>query len=151
MLFRSERIDRLRKRFTKDLERRGVADRDLKVASELVAAALRNSISDERGRWVLGPHSEARSEQRLRLHNEQGLRSYVIDRLFRDDNGDRWIVDFKTSRHEGAGLEEFLDEQRKRYETQLTAYARAVGGTSRLGLYFPLLRSWRQWDSSANS
>ena len=141
------RIDGLRKRFTKDLERRGVASPDLKVASERVAAALKNSVSDERGRWVLGPHSDARSEQRLRVRNEHGLRSHVIDRLFRDDNGDRWIVDFKTSRHEGAGLEEFLDEQRKRYETQLTAYARAVGGTSRLGLYFPLLRSWRQWDS----
>ena len=143
----AKRIDGLKVRFTRDLERRGVVGQDLKVSSESVGAALRNSVSDERGRWVLGPHSEARSEQRLRVCNEQGLRSYVIDRLFRDDSGDRWIVDFKTSRHEGAGLEEFLDEQRKRYETQLTAYARAVGGTSRLGLYFPLLRSWRQWDS----
>ena len=72
------------------------------------------------------------------------MRSYVIDRLFRDAAGERWIVDFKTSRHEGGGLEAFLDEQRKRYEPQLNAYAAAFD-KARLGLYFPLLRGWREW------
>jgi hypothetical protein len=74
-----------------------------------------------------------------------GLHSYVIDRLFRDAAGDRWIVDFKTSRHEGGGLEQFLDGQRVRYEPQLNAYAAAFA-RSRLGLYFPLLRGWREWQ-----
>lgn len=72
------------------------------------------------------------------------MRSYVIDRLFRDAAGERWIVDFKTSRHEGGGLEQFLDEQRTRYEPQLNAYAAAFD-TARVGLYFPLLRGWREW------
>jgi ATP-dependent exoDNAse (exonuclease V) beta subunit len=72
------------------------------------------------------------------------MRSYVIDRVFRDTAGERWVVDFKTSRHEGGGLEEFLDEQRRRYEGQLTAYAAAFDN-ARLGLYFPLLRGWREY------
>jgi ATP-dependent helicase/nuclease subunit A len=81
----------------------------------------------------------------LRVAGKDGVRSYVIDRLFRDAAGERWIVDFKISRHEGGGVEAFLDEQRKRYEPQLNAYAAAFD-QARLGLYFPLLRGWRQWD-----
>ena len=80
----------------------------------------------------------------MRLRGGDGIRNYVIDRLFRDAAGERWIVDFKTSRHEGAGLHAFLDEQRTRYEPQLNAYAAAFD-KARLGLYFPLLRGWREW------
>ena len=79
------------------------------------------------------------------MRTADGVRSYVIDRLFREVNGERWIVDFKTSRHEGGGLEVFLDEQRTRYEPQLNAYATAFD-RARLGLYFPLLRGWREWQ-----
>jgi len=50
----------------------------------------------------------------------------------------------KTSQHEGAGVEAFLDEQRTRYQPQLNAYAAAFDH-SRKGLYFPLLRGWRDW------
>jgi ATP-dependent helicase/nuclease subunit A len=137
-------IDGLRPGFLRELERRGIHRGDSRAAAELVASALKNSLSDERGRWVLGPHPEARSEQRLRIRNEGGVRTHVIDRVFVDASGQRWIVDFKTSRHEGAGLEEFLDEQRKRYEPQLNAYATAFEQAHR-GLYFPLLRGWRSW------
>ena len=61
----------------------------------------------------------------------------------------RWIVDYKTSSHEGAGLEDFLDQQRERYAPQLERYAalmQALGDEPvRVGLYFPLLSAWREW------
>jgi len=101
---------------------------------------LKSSLADERGRWLLGPHAEARSEYRLRTPK----RACVIDRVFRDAGGNRWVVDFKTSSHEGGDIETFLDAQRERYAAQLDAYAQAVGGARR-GLYFPLLRGWREW------
>jgi ATP-dependent helicase/nuclease subunit A len=141
------RVDALRTTFLRELERRGIQRTHSKAAAELVAGALKNALVDQRGRWLLGPHPEARSEHRLRIRSAAGLRSYVIDRLFRDAAGERWIVDFKTSRHEGGGLEEFLDEQRMRYEPQLNAYAAAFD-RARLGLYFPLLRGWREWSAS---
>ena len=68
-----------------------------------------------------------------------------MDRVFRDSEGRQWIVDFKTSRHEGAGVEQFLDEERKRYEPQLREYA-TLFTHPRLALYFPLLRGWREWE-----
>jgi ATP-dependent helicase/nuclease subunit A len=141
-----KRVDALRRRFSRELQRRGIQRSRSDEAAALVADALKNAIADERGRWLLGPHPEARSEHRLRMRSADGVRSYVIDRLFRDVAGERWIVDFKTSRHEGAGLEVFLDDQRKRYESQLNRYAAAFDKAN-LGLYFPLLKGWRAWTS----
>ena len=71
-------------------------------------------------------------------------RSYVIDRLILDATGTRWVVDYKTSRHEGADVEGFLNQEQQRYAAQLDAYAEALGGASR-GLYFPLHKGWRGW------
>ena len=75
----------------------------------------------------------------------------AIDRTFVDAAGTRWIVDYKTSRHEGAGREEFLDREQERYRPQLERYAalmRRLGPEPvRLGLYFPLLAAWREWSA----
>ena len=68
--------------------------------------------------------------------------TFVMDRVFRDRDGRLWVVDFKTSRHDGAEVEAFLDRERSRYAAQLDAYAAALGGASR-GLYFPLHTGWR--------
>jgi ATP-dependent exoDNAse (exonuclease V) beta subunit len=134
----AQRVDSLRPHFERDLRRRGVED--AAGAAGRVAAALKSSLADERGRWLLGPHAEARSEYRLRTPG----RAYVIDRAFRDAEGNRWVVDFKTSSHEGGDIEAFLDAQRERYKAQLDGYAAAVGGARR-ALYFPLLKGWREW------
>ena len=75
--------------------------------------------------------------------------SCIMDRIFRDDDGTRWIVDYKTSGHEGGDVEAFLDQERTRYEKQLTRYAIALGEDSTmLGLYFPVLAGWRAWKYS---
>lgn len=122
------------------LSARGVSSAELEAAAERVLEALRNSITEQKGRWVLGPHPKASSEYRIRTPD----RSYVIDRLIRDASGIQWVVDYKTSRHEGANVEGFLDQEQKRYAAQLDAYATALGGASR-GLYFPLHAGWRDW------
>jgi ATP-dependent exoDNAse (exonuclease V) beta subunit len=146
----AKRVDASKKRFAKELERRGVPLRDLKVSVELVTTALKNAISDERGRWILGPHLEARSEHRIRVTSAAGANTYVVDRMFRTAEDVRWIVDYKTSPHEGADREAFLDREQERYREQLESYARALGpGETMLGLYFPLLAAWKEWRSGA--
>ena len=74
------------------------------------------------------------------------VRLVVMDRVFEAPGGERWIVDYKTGRHEGASPEAFLDRERDRYADQLRRYARAMGGQARLGLYFPLIPGWREID-----
>ncbi len=137
------RVDSLRPRFVKELERRAVTPTELRRSAELIAVALKNALSDERGRWVLGPHAEARSEYRLRTRLDGGTRSYAIDRMFRDENGARWVVEYKTSSHSGADVEGFLDREHDRYAPQLDAYT-AAAAADRAGLLFPLLRGWRE-------
>jgi len=72
----------------------------------------------------------------------------LVDRTFIDD-GVRWIIDFKTSEHEGGNLAAFLDEQQRRYSDQMERYAKilaALGIPVKVGLYFPLLDEWREWS-----
>jgi ATP-dependent exoDNAse (exonuclease V) beta subunit len=136
----ADRIASYRMVVRSQLFSRGVSGSELEKATEKVLTALRNAIADPKGRWVLGTHPEASSEYRIRTREH----SYVIDRLIRDANGTRWVVDYKTSGHEGADIAGFLDREQERYSAQLDAYAAALGGANR-GLYFPLHAGWREW------
>ncbi len=134
------RVARVRAAVRGQLSARGVSGAELEAATERVLEALRNAIADQKGRWVLGPHPEAKSEHRIRTRD----RSYVIDRVFQDTQGEQWIVDYKTSTHTGADVEGFLDRERERYTVQLQRYASALDRGARCGLYFPLLAGWRE-------
>ena len=141
------RVDALEQALRRQLAALGVAEGGLKEAAQRVAQALRDALSDERGRWLLGPQREARNEYRMSTCREGVLRHLVIDRTFVDAQGRRWIVDYKTSPHLGGDREAFLDRERDRYRAQLEAYAAAFAPGTPLcfGLYFPLLGGWREW------
>ena len=129
-----------------ELMRRGVQSSEINAAVERSLSALDGTLGDERGRWAVGRHADARSEYRLRTWDGGQMRSCVIDRVFRDGDGATWVVDFKTSRHEGTDLSGFLDREQDRYAKQMMAYRAAIPG-SRLGLYFPLHSGWREWEA----
>jgi ATP-dependent exoDNAse (exonuclease V) beta subunit len=126
-------------------------DRDrLDDAVARTARALERTAADPRGRWILSTaHQDASCELGLSTLQQGAVRAARIDRSFIDD-GVRWIIDFKTSLHEGGDLESFIDREKERYRAQLEHYAallRARDGTAtiRLGLYFPLHAAWREW------
>ena len=140
------------------LAAQGVGEHDIAAASARVRQALINCVGDARGRWVLDAHAEGCSEWRLTGITAGRLANVVIDRTFVDAEGVRWIIDYKTSVHEGADTPAFLDNERERYRGQLEHYAALLqaGGAPqedllrsaqriRLGLYFPLLGGWREW------
>src|SRR5437868_10944788 len=81
------RVDALTAGFARDLQRRGLQRKDAMTAAEQVANALKNALTDDRGRWLLGPHPEAATEYRLRLRHQGRVRTYVLDRLLRDAAG----------------------------------------------------------------
>ena len=108
-------------------------------------------MTDPKGRWLFDPrHVDARSEYALTGELDRTLVRVVLDRTFVDAEGTRWIVDFKLSQHEGGDREAFLDSERERYRQQLEDYARVMRGLEnrpvRVGLYFPLLGGWREWQ-----
>jgi ATP-dependent helicase/nuclease subunit A len=142
------RLESMRPRLARELERRGVRPAECGDAAARVVRALTQTLNDGRGRWLLGPRADARSEYRVRRVVGNVLHSYVMDRVFRDENGARWIADYKTSSHEGSDVDAFLDRERVRYEKQLARYAEALGEPrTKLGLYFPVLAGWREWES----
>jgi ATP-dependent exoDNAse (exonuclease V) beta subunit len=115
-----------------------------------VIDAVQATLSHERGRWLLdASHLEAATELALTGRIDGELSHVVIDRSF-IAAGVRWVVDYKTSPHEGGGIEEFLDREQQRYRGQLARYAqlaRYLGPQPvRVGLYFPLQGGWREWD-----
>lgn len=142
----------LRARMLAELAELGVPAERCSQALERVLSAVRAALSDARGRWLLGleaPLREAESEFALSgLVNGQVVQG-VIDRTFLDEHGTRWIVDFKTSTHEGAGLEEFVSREVERYAPQLRRYASLMQAYKpnepiKAALYFPLLKEWRE-------
>ncbi|SOD40923.1 ATP-dependent exoDNAse (exonuclease V) beta subunit (contains helicase and exonuclease domains) [Nitrosovibrio sp. Nv4] len=122
---------------------------DTDAAIKRVMTALVHTVSDPRGQWLLGPQQDARSELRMTTIAGGEYMDFVIDRTFRDADGQRWVVDYKTSSHEGADLEGFLSREQERYRIQLDRYAALMrmfdGRPVRRGLYFPLLKGWREW------
>lgn len=133
-----------------ELLRLGVAKADEAAASERAMRAVANTLGSTRGRWIFETHREARSEWAVGGRVGDQLISGTIDRAFRDEEGRFWIIDFKTGEHTGGRLEVFLDEEQRRYRRQLESYAallsRLTKGPIRLGLYFPLLDAWREWE-----
>ena len=151
-----ERVGRMRESFSNELAALGVVSAEREAATARVNKALTNALTDERGLWLLGPQTDARNEYRLTAMLNGERRQLVIDRTFTDADGKRWIVDYKTSSHEGADREGFLDREQARYKSQLERYAIVHGATGtgakiRLGLYFPQLGGWRQWQQEGGA
>ncbi|MEZ5513601.1 MAG: UvrD-helicase domain-containing protein [Steroidobacteraceae bacterium] len=143
------RVAIIRSHLRADLAALGVPVDELEDATSVAESAIDRTLSDTRGRWILSDqHEDAASELALTGLENQRVVSVVIDRTFVDESGVRWVVDFKTSPHEGGSIEEFLREQTKRYRPQLSRYVRLLGKLKqcevRAGLYFPLLAIWQE-------
>ncbi|HUA17925.1 MAG TPA: UvrD-helicase domain-containing protein [Bryobacteraceae bacterium] len=129
----------------------GVSPAELNEAANQVEAGLLRTLRDPRGRWILAEHEDAHSELSIAGFVDGALHEAVIDRTFIDENGVRWIIDYKTGQHQGGALENFLETEKRRYQDQLERYARLMVQRDdrpiRLGLYFPLLGEWREWPA----
>ena len=129
------------------LRQLGVPESELEVATGLVRQALVNTLEDERGRWILDPgHREAHNEFMVSgLHRGRPVKA-ILDRTFVDTDGMRWIIDYKTSRHEGADRDAFLQRELERYAEPLARYRSLLTALHpqpvTAALYFPLLRGW---------
>ena len=144
-----EWLERRAGHYREQLLRHGVPQRDLERAAGDVLEALTRTVQDDRGRWILSrEHPQAASELALTGMAGGRLTSVVIDRSFIDERGTRWVIDFKTSRHEGGRLEEFIGQELERYRGQLQGYAALARGLGpepvRAALYFPLLGIFRE-------
>ena len=132
----------------------GVAAAERSAAVARVLQVLTRTLADKRGRWLFDTgHLDARSEWALAGVLDGAVLHITLDRSFIAD-GMRWIIDFKTGRHEGGDPTAFLDREVERYRAPLERYARIMRGLDgrpiRLALYFPLVEGgWREWCCAA--
>ncbi|HVO87373.1 MAG TPA: UvrD-helicase domain-containing protein [Casimicrobiaceae bacterium] len=143
------RVQSLRPRLIQELALVGVEAGERERAADRVYEALVRTLGDARGRWLFDPgHVDAHSEWSLAGVDDGAVVHVVVDRSFVSD-GERWIVDYKTGRHEGGDASAFLDREVERYRAQLERYARVVSALDarriRLALYYPLVEGgWRE-------
>jgi ATP-dependent exoDNAse (exonuclease V) beta subunit len=135
-------------RITHSLRASGLAPTHLDRFAQRIFAALRNTLTDPYGQWILTPHPHAASESSLTFG--AGDPSTIrMDRTFRAgpvplSTGDThlWVIDYKTAHLGGRNLDQFLAEEREKYAPQMNSYAEAFAAEShpiRLALYYPLL------------
>jgi ATP-dependent exoDNAse (exonuclease V) beta subunit len=111
---------------------------------ERVSDAVSAMLNDEKGRWIL--QGLGYTELALTGVSDGELISVVLDRVRIDADGTHWIIDYKTSSHEGGNLDGFLQAEADRYQSQLARYASIyrewAGEEVRCALYFPLLTTF---------
>ena len=126
--------------------------------------ALDRTVRDADGAWILAPHHRACSEYSLQVagNGENGEAGRVLraDRTFLGgekacvpgETSHLWIVDFKTADPGGRSLDSFFAAERRKYEPQMQAYARAMHLRSEtprpviLALFYPLVPHLLYWS-----
>ena len=128
----------------------GLPEDGLDAAVARARRALEQTLESPRGRWIFETGGkEARNEYAISGVLRGRVVRAVVDRTFVDEQGTRWVIDYKTGTHEGGDLEAFLDSEVERYRPQLERYAalltRMDGHPVKKGIFFPLLGAWREW------
>jgi ATP-dependent exoDNAse (exonuclease V) beta subunit len=125
----------------------GVGLDRIESAVEKVEQALLNSVSNERGRWILTAREGASSELAITAKVDGVPKRLKIDRTFIDGTV-RWVVDFKTTEIQGGDAERYFVGQVEKYREDLAQYAEALRLLDpereiRGALYFPLQNEFR--------
>lgn len=127
----------------------GLPEGECGPAAAEVRVVLERILESRHAAWLLAPHEQARNEWALGGVDRGDRVSVSLDRSFVDAEGIRWIIDYKTSTHEGGDMEGFLAQQQLRYRRQLERYARLVhaleGRPVKVALYFPLQDALKTW------
>ena len=136
------------------LRQHGAAESELADAQAHLLLAVNNARTDPKAAWIFdNTHRDIKTEWALTGIYQGAPTHIIIDRTFVDQHGVRWIIDFKSSRHEGGDLQTFLATEQQRHENQMQKYAAIVAHLSeapiRLGLYFPAVCGWREWAGAA--
>lgn len=135
---------------SRQLKQQGMLMADLEEGAQLAQQAITQTLNDKRGQWILEKHQEAQSEFALSACIDGKIENLVIDRTFIDEAGVRWIIDYKTSTLSHHDVEKFLAKEQKKYVEQMRKYHQAMKLTEnrpiRLGLYFPAVPAWKEWE-----
>ena len=143
------RIDGEKPCFESMLRQLGLNQDRIPLLAQRGLNMLSKTVTDQRASWILGTHPEEASEVAFTAILDGKTVHTIIDRTFVEGDT-RWVIDYKTGAHEGGSLEDFLQNEKRRYEKQLDRYATILesGGEKRAikkGLYYPAINQWIEW------
>ena len=89
-----------------------------------IEKSIRDSVQDNNYGWIFDPDlKESQCELKLSKKTRHKNFSYVIDRTFIDNQGVRWIIDYKSSALPSKlSIAAFIEEQSNLYRPQLENY-----------------------------
>lgn len=111
---------------------------------------VKTTLADPKGKWILSnKHQQGQSEFELTTVADDKIQNFIIDRTF-IDNGIRWIIDYKTTIPKNSDITAFVKQQYEFHHKQLEKYAQTMQYLDdkpiRLGLYFPMISKWYEWE-----
>ena len=138
-----QRVDQIRDSLKAALLAEGMPLLKLESNIEKGMLAIRNILEHDEGRWILQDHQENKAEYALTNFKDKIFKDKIIDRTFVDEQGVRWIIDYKTGEHEGGNLKKFFNDEIDRHRDQLESYEQLIrlqGETRKIkkALYYPL-------------
>jgi ATP-dependent helicase/nuclease subunit A len=132
------------------LTRLGILKHELQDAISILNLGIENVFKDPKAQWILHSHAEAYSEFAITASINNEVTQLVLDRTFIDETGTLWIIDYKTSILSDEDLEEFLRNEKEKYEKKLWEYHQAMRQLKshpiRVALYFPMIPAWKEWS-----
>ncbi len=144
-----------RQRWRQELTALSVPDDRIDYALRRLVSAVQNIQMDTRAHFIFRDYPIAENEYAISTVESGIVRQYRIDRTFVDQQGTRWIVDYKSTVTRSDNIEAFIDQQiALRHRPQLQKYGALMsqldGRPIKLAVYFPLLKVLRTWTYQAD-
>ncbi len=137
------------------LQHEGISQAMLPQAMRRCEHGLKQVMASKQAAWILSDqHQDSHQEWALTYMDGDVCKHVVLDRCFIDEQGTRWVIDYKTGWHQDDDVEAWLDQELHRYtvETpQLPNYVKALKALEperkvKAALYFPMVDGWREWQ-----
>jgi len=113
---------------------------DLQEAMSLLRSQITAMLSCETGQWLCQKHSNEQNEYELLMLDNGNLATRIIDRTF-VDQGERWVIDFKTGKED--------ERAQSAHQKQVNGYAELLASQSELpvrcGVYYLATGKWLEW------
>ena len=137
-------------RWRAELLNLGVQYKALDYAVQRLIVAVKNIQSHGEAHFLFRPYAESNNEFTLSAIENGSVNRYRLDRTFVDDDGIRWIVDYKSTAHDDGDGAQFAAEQvQTRHKAQLEKYgflfSQVDARPIQLAVYFPLLKQLIHW------
>lgn len=116
------RIQKLQPAMRYYLRQLGHAEHLAEEAASTVALLLQTALNSADGQWILQTRQTANAEFALMKLTGGSVNKHIMDRTF-IENGDRWIIDYKTTAFMQTATEEEVRLAAESHRPQLERYA----------------------------